>query len=91
MDAFTDGVTYGQVVAIVRDVAGPTAGSELGPSTRLIDDLGFDSFTAIRLMIEVDRSLGVDLAARSDEVDLTRIVTIGDLVKLVRQLLGSDC
>ena len=71
---------------LIRGIAGKRAIVNVGPETRFVEDLGFDSVIAIRMMLELERAFGIDVAARSDEIDIAEIVTVRDLASLVRRL-----
>jgi acyl carrier protein len=81
-----DHSVYRKVAEIIRDLAGKRAPSEIVPSTRLVDDLGFDSIMAIRIMLEIEKVFGIDVASRSDEIDIAGIATVEDLASVVQKL-----
>ena len=86
MDNMQTESVYDGVVGILRRVAGSTYSGPISPGMRLVDDLGFDSVNAIRIMLELDRTFGIDVAAKSDTIDIASITTVQDLVVLVRRL-----
>lgn len=84
-DAQSDSVLHG-VRSVLRKVAGKRYSGEFSPGTRLIDDLGLDSVDAIRIMLELERAFSIDVAAKSESINVAEITTVDDLVGLVRRL-----
>ena len=58
---------------------------ELGPETRLVEDLELDSLKALTLAVEVENHFKVRL---DPEVE-SKIATVGDLVAAIRSKLGG--
>ena len=58
---------------------------DLHPSLRLAEDLGLDSIQLLTLATEVEDHVRV----RLDEADEISIETVGDLIAVVEQKLGS--
>jgi acyl carrier protein len=71
---------YG-VIARVKPPAGP-----LGPDTRFVDDLGFDSLTVMELVAEVEDSFDINLPINL----LPQIHTIGELAATVDRLRAEQ-
>ena len=46
----------------------------------LVDDFGMDSLVFVELVMDIEHELDIQL----DDIDLQRVVTVRDLVKLVR-------
>jgi acyl carrier protein len=51
----------------------------IGPSTRLTEDLGIDSATAIELLVELEEAYGVCI----DDIEASRLATVGQLADLL--------
>jgi len=58
--------------------------SQLAPDLQLVGDLGFDSARALELLVELEDSLGVDLA----EEDVAGMTTVGDVLAAVERAAG---
>ena len=56
-------------------------GAPVTESSKLIDDLGLDSFLIVYFLSEVEDAFGIDLGVSS----FYEIVTVGDILDLVRQ------
>ncbi len=54
---------------------------ELTPKKRLIQDLDLDSVLALELLMTLEERLGVEIS----EVDAAKLVTVGDVLELVKQ------
>ncbi|MCA9619752.1 MAG: AMP-binding protein, partial [Myxococcales bacterium] len=75
--------SVGGALAMVQHAAAAIAqrpASEIGESMSLAADLGFDSLMSMELQVALEGQLGQKL----DPEELSRVETIGDVVKLVR-------
>ena len=52
----------------------------------LVDDFGMDSLVFVELVMDIEYELGIKL----DDIDLQGVVTVRDLVKLVRVAIGNE-
>jgi acyl carrier protein len=86
MSTISQDSVFGTLASLIRRIAGKRATTDVGPDTRFVEDLGFDSVIAIRMMLELERTFGIDVAARSDEINIADIVTVRDLASLVQRL-----
>jgi acyl carrier protein len=80
-------MTDDEILAVIEDVArdhGLWEGA-LTPELRLIEDLELDSLKALTLAVEVENALRVCL---DPEIE-GKIVTVGDLVAMVRRELEN--
>jgi acyl carrier protein len=60
--------------------------SSLKPETRLIQDLDLDSVLTLELLMTLEERMGSEVP----EVEAAKLVTVGDLLELVRQQGASD-
>jgi acyl carrier protein len=60
--------------------------ADLRPEARLKQDLGLDSLDAVELAMGIERGFGVDI----DDKQIAGLVTVGDLVTLVRRLVERE-
>lgn len=77
-------MTDGEILAAVQEVAREHVGyaGVLDPDQRLVEDLELDSIKALTLVVEVENRFRVAL-----EPDVeSEIVTVGDLVRVIRRL-----
>lgn len=51
--------------------------------TSLTDDLGFESISVIRLIIELENAFDISISDVSDEINFSEINKVSDVVKLV--------
>ena len=49
------------------------------PIIEVIDDLGADSLTAVEIVMELEKELGVDI----DDSEVEKIVTVQDVINIV--------
>jgi acyl carrier protein len=69
-----------QVLQYLLDASGVELSlDELSPRMSLRDDLGFDSLTAVELVMELEETFGISLA--NEEV--TNLVTVEDVLRIV--------
>jgi acyl carrier protein len=66
---------HDEVIEIVRQHAAVAAGNPVAIHTRLIDDLGIDSFSLVCIAFAVRERFGL-----SADPDLAAVATVGDLV-----------
>jgi len=52
---------------------------KLKPEAKLIDDLGADSLTAVEIVMELEKTLGIEI----DDSKVEKIVTIQDIINIV--------
>ena len=52
---------------------------KIKPEAKLIDDLGADSLTAVEIVMEIEKELGVDI----DDSEVEKIVTVQDIINIV--------
>jgi acyl carrier protein len=52
---------------------------KIKPEAKLIDDLGADSLTAVEIVMELEKELGVDI----DDSEVEKIVTVQDIINIV--------
>ena len=53
--------------------------NKLKPEAKLIDDLGADSLTAVEIVMELEKKLGIEI----DDSKVEKIVTIQDIINIV--------
>ena len=53
--------------------------NKLKPEAKLIDDLGADSLTAVEIVMELEKKLGIEI----DDSKIEKIVTIQDIINIV--------
>lgn len=70
-------------LAAIATVSGKEAG-ELAPDQDLVADLGIESPQALRLLVELEERLGIEIA---DE-DAAAMQTVGDVLAYVDELPG---
>jgi acyl transferase domain-containing protein len=80
------GTSEGAVLAVIADVGGYSAG-ELARSSRLSDDLGYDSLLQLRLFERL-RAVYPQLQSVPVVEVLRKIHTVGDIVDFVLERLG---
>jgi acyl carrier protein len=68
--------TFNDVCDVIRSVVKLEDGVTITPESSLVDDLGVDSLDLVSLFLDVQDTFGVVI----DEDDLSKIVTVGDLV-----------
>jgi long-chain acyl-CoA synthetase len=68
-----------RLYAMLADLA--PAGTTIGPSSDLVLDLGLDSLARVELAVRLEHELGLSL----EDGDLARVVTVGDLARLVEE------
>lgn len=74
-------VAIRQLAAKELDVTG-----ELGPESRLIEDLGLDSLRLLTLAVAVEDTFGICL----DEEDEASLETVGDLMTVIEHKKNGD-
>ena len=52
---------------------------KIKPEAKLIDDLGADSLTAVEIVMELEKKLGIEI----DDSKIEKIVTIRDIINIV--------
>lgn len=52
---------------------------KIKPEAKLIDDLGADSLTAVEIVMELEKKLGIEI----DDSKVEKIVTIQDIINIV--------
>ena len=52
---------------------------KIKPESKLIDDLGADSLTAVEIVMELEKKLGIEI----DDSKIEKIVTIQDIINIV--------
>ena len=52
---------------------------KIKPESKLIDDLGADSLTAVEIVMELEKKLGIQI----DDSKIEKIVTIQDIINIV--------
>tara|TARA_X000001388_G_scaffold45461_1_gene32318 strand:+ start:1639 stop:1860 length:222 start_codon:yes stop_codon:yes gene_type:complete len=52
---------------------------KIKPEAKLIDDLGADSLTAVEIVMELEKKLGIEI----DDSKIEKIVTIQDIINIV--------
>jgi len=70
-----------QVLSILSEISGTSVG-EIKPEMDLVADLGIDSPKALRLLVELEDELEVEI---SDE-DAARMTTVGDILERLNAL-----
>lgn len=63
---------------------GPLAG--ISPATVLLDELGLDSIGLVTILLDLADEFNLDLSSST----LSGVDTVGDLVRMVEQLLGTS-
>jgi acyl carrier protein len=79
----TDAEILAGIAAVAREHVGYAGGLE--PSQRLVEDLDLDSIKALTLAVEVENRFRVIIDPDSE----ASIVTVGDLVRVVREKLDD--
>ena len=52
---------------------------KIKPESKLIDDLGADSLTAVEIVMDLEKKLGIEI----DDSKIEKIVTIQDIINIV--------
>ena len=66
------------VYKIIKDILTDDV-EKIKPESKLIDDLGADSLTAVEIVMEIEKELGVDI----DDSEVEKIVTVQDIINIV--------
>ena len=66
------------VYKIIKDILTDDV-EKIKPEAKLIDDLGADSLTAVEIVMEIEKELGVDI----DDSEVEKIVTVQDIIIIV--------
>ena len=66
------------VYKIIKDILTDDV-EKIKPEAKLIDDLGADSLTAVEIVMEIEKELGVDI----DDSEVEKIVTVQDVINIV--------
>ena len=66
------------VYKIIKDILTDDV-EKIKPEAKLIDDLGADSLTAVEIVMEIEKELGVDI----DDSEVEKIVTLQDIINIV--------
>ena len=66
------------VYKIINDILTDDV-EKIKPEAKLIDDLGADSLTAVEIVMELEKELGVDI----DDSEVEKIVTVQDVINIV--------
>ena len=66
------------VYKIIKDILTDDV-EKIKPESKLIDDLGADSLTAVEIVMEIEKELGVDI----DDSEVEKIVTVQDVINIV--------
>ena len=66
------------VYKIIKDILTDDV-VKIKPEAKLIDDLGADSLTAVEIVMEIEKELGVDI----DDSEVEKIVTVQDVINIV--------
>ena len=66
------------VYKIIKDILTDDV-EKIKPEAKLIDDLGADSLTAVEILMELEKELGVDI----DDSEVEKIVTVQDIINIV--------
>ena len=66
------------VYKIIKDILTDDV-EKIKPEAKLIDDLGADSLTAVEIVMEIEKKLGVDI----DDSEIEKIVTVQDVINIV--------
>jgi acyl carrier protein len=66
------------VYKIIKDILTDDV-EKIKPEAKLIDDLGADSLTAVEIVMEIEKELGVDI----DDSEVEKIVTVQDIINIV--------
>ena len=66
------------VYKIIKDIITDDV-EKIKPEAKLIDDLGADSLTAVEIVMEIEKELGVDI----DDSEVEKIVTVQDIINIV--------
>lgn len=80
-------MTDAEILSAVADVAREHLeyDGELHPEQRLFEDLELDSIKALTLVVEVENRFRIALEPEAE----TEIVTVGDLIRVVRRLVDD--
>ena len=66
------------VYKIIKDILTDDV-EKIKPEAKLIDDLGADSLTAVEIVMELEKELGLDI----DDSEVEKIVTVQDIINIV--------
>ena len=66
------------VYKIIKDILTDDV-LKIKPEAKLIDDLGADSLTAVEIVMELEKELGLDI----DDSEVEKIVTVQDVINIV--------
>ncbi|MGP3690661.1 phosphopantetheine-binding protein [Streptomyces sp. IBSNAI002] len=75
------------VAELITEVTGvePPEGKPLG-SVELLDDLDIDSLATVEVVVAAEEHFGIQI----DDSDAKKLVTVGDVARLVRRRLDQD-
>ena len=73
-----------KVISILEDLSGK---KEVGQQERLQEELGLDSLSMVRLLVEIEEAFEITL----DESDMNPydLITVSDVIKLVGKYRGD--
>ena len=75
--------TQEKLFKIIVEILGKRQHGEIRLESNLVEDLGFDSMMAIRMMMEFETTFGINIIEQSDHINLADIKTVGDVLDLV--------
>lgn len=80
-----DATLLADLTGIVRAIGRIGSEIEVGPSSRLDEDLNLDSLAQVEVILKVEDTYGVTI----DEDEAAGLKTIGDLARYVRSRRGA--
>jgi len=78
--------TLEKVIHIAEKVSGKRLKGRILPNAELVDELGFDSIRILRMVIELEREFGVNIADLDSEADFSAYDTVAKIAALLEQL-----
>lgn len=77
---------YNRIEKLIHETV-PDIEIEITEKTRFFEDLGFDSISAMRLLIAAEEEFGFD--ATDSEESLQAFETVGDFVRFVERMVQN--
>jgi acyl carrier protein len=83
-------MSHDDIAARVRDLVGslvPAGARQVGPSDRLIEDLGFDSVAILELALALEVEFDLQ---EIDEDQTVGLVTVGDIENIIAETVAPE-
>ena len=83
-------MSHDDIAARVRELVGsliPAGARQVGPSDRLVEDLGFDSVAVLELALALEVEFDLEEIDEEQTVDL---VTVGDIETIIAKTVAPE-